>query len=300
MIAHTQSILEEHKDDLAFIIGNGINLYYKNEGISWNDLLLELWEEKSLETTNQIPEGISFTEFYDALEIQNAAITNFSSSLQKAVKTKMEDWQFNPAQNRILKAIKDKDAPLLTTNFDDLIPRSLDLQFFKNKTHSFTDYYPWSRYYGDKELKDPAKGFGVWFPNGMMKYQRSIKLGLSQYMGNVERARELIHQLPGYYDAQGKSPKNWAGAHTWLQIIFNRSLMIFGLGLNENEIFLRWLLIERAKYFRRFPQHTHKGWYLAEKSDDLSHVGRNFFLNSVGIEVITFDSYQQIYEDVWG
>ena len=88
-IKDVQNILHKHHRDIAFVIGNGINRHYNEDNISWTELLLDLWDELSFQTKSKIPKGISFTEFYDALEIQNADKHNFSSVLQKSVKSKM-------------------------------------------------------------------------------------------------------------------------------------------------------------------------------------------------------------------
>jgi hypothetical protein len=87
--------------------------------------------------------------------------------------------------------------------------------------------------------------------------------------------------------------------NTWIDIIFNKSLCIIGLSLDETEVLFRWLLIQRAKFFKRFPKYSHKGWYLM-KSDDSDKVkGKKFFLKPVGIEVIEVDDYPVLYEDIW-
>ena len=279
-IQDINSIFSRHKNDLAFILGNGINLHYNKDNVSWTDLLLDLWDAHSFNTQSVIPSGITLTEFYDILEIQNYARENFSGVLQKDVANRMGKWIPNESQNLILNKIKNLDSPLLTTNFDNLIPSSLGLDFKKFPDTKFTDYYPWSCYFSDKDLTNPTEGFGVWYPNGMLKYHRSIKLGLSQYMGNVERARKLIHKSPENIHFEGKNQNLWDGYKTWLHIVFNKSLFIFGLGLDETEVFIRWLLIERAKYFRNFPQRKHKGWYISIKGENSSKSeGKRFFLN---------------------
>lgn len=299
-IDDVKRVFNRHSNDLAFLIGNGINLHYKNDNLSWKDLLLDLWGEHSFDTQTTIPDGISFTEFYDALEIQNADKDNFSSTLQKEVKGKMVDWMPDNSQNLILERIKQIDAPILTTNFDDLMPKSMELEFRKIEGTRFTDFYPWSCYYSDKDLQYPTEGFGIWYPNGMLNYHRSIKLGLSQYMGNVERARKLIHKEPENIRFEGKNQNFWAGYKTWLHIVFNKSLFIFGLGLDETEVFIRWLLIERAKYFRNFPDRKHKGWFVMKNGENSStNEGKKFFLKSVGFEVIELDEYKAIYEEIW-
>jgi len=299
-VAKVKTIFSRNRNDIAFIFGNGINLYYNKDNVSWNDLLLDLWDEYSFNTKSSIPNGISFTEFYDVLEIQNYESRNFSAILQKNVAEKIEDWQPSKSQNLILNKIKNMDVPLLTTNFDDLIKKSLDLEFYKLEDTRFTDFYPWSCYYGDKELAHPTDGFGVWTINGMVKYHRSIKLGLSQYMGNVERARKLIHKQPENISFEGKNQSYWPGYKTWLHVLFNKSLFICGISLDETEIFIRWLLIERAKYFRKFPDRKQKGWFVIKNgSNNPQDEGKKFFLQSVGFEVIELNDYKTIYEDIW-
>ena len=298
-IQDINSIFSRHKNDLAFILGNGINLHYNKDNVSWTDLLLDLWDAHSFNTQSVIPSGITLTEFYDVLEIQNYARENFSGVLQKDVANRMGEWIPNESQNLILNKIKNLDSPLLTTNFDNLIPSSLGLEFKKLPDTKFTDYYPWSCYFSDKDLTDPTEGFGVWYPNGMIKYHRSIKLGLSQYMGNVERARKLIHKQPENISFEGKNQEFWPGYKTWLHILFNKSLFICGLSLDETEIFIRWLLIERAKYFRKFPDRKHKGWFVSTKNNSSRDEGKKFFLQSVGFEIIELNDYQSTYEEIW-
>ena len=122
-VAKVKSIFLRNKNDIAFIFGNGINLHCNKGNVSWNDLLLDLWDEYSFNTQSSIPNGISFTEFYDVLEIQNYSTNNFSSVLQKNVVEKMKGWSPNKSQNLVLNKIKNMDVPLLTTNFDDLIKK---------------------------------------------------------------------------------------------------------------------------------------------------------------------------------
>jgi hypothetical protein len=78
-------------------------------------------------------------------------------------------------------------------------------------------------------------------------------------MGSVQRARGWIHsgeqRLFG-----GKDRTTWTGRYSWLHVVFNKPLPILGLGLGETEVFLRWLLIERARYFAKFPKRAQKAW----------------------------------------
>ena len=83
-----------------------------------------------------------------------------------------------------------------------------------------------------------------------------------------------------------------------LHIIFNTALFIFGLGLEESEVFLRWLLIERARYFKRFPAREKPGWYVCLREP--RNEGKELFLQKLGFTYVTVDRYEEIYHDLWG
>ena len=75
-----KSIFSRNKTNLAFILGNGINRHYNKNNVSWTDLLLDLWDGHSFGTRSSIPAGITFTEFYDVLEIQNYSQDNIENT----------------------------------------------------------------------------------------------------------------------------------------------------------------------------------------------------------------------------
>ncbi len=316
-----KSIIESNKGDIAFVIGNGINRYCQHSGESgesgesWEDLLLKLWKQHSHSHSEKkmpkIPKGISFTEFYDVLELyaKNPKNTNgekfrkeFQASIQKTIKSELEKWELSKPnkQEVLLNYIKNNlNAPILTTNFDDLMAQSLELgeepRILKghDKKKGFTQFYPWSSYYSNEELEHPNCGFAIWHINGMKHYHRSIKLGLSHYMKNVSHVDDLRKK-----NTEGVPKYNY----TWLKIFFQKPLFIFGLGLEENEIFLRWLLIQRKKYFQS-PIHAEKcGWYVmtpCKDKDKETVEGKKLFLESVGIKVLKVKDYDAIYKTPW-
>ncbi len=295
-ISEIKQIIKSNQDDIAFVIGNGINRYPNNpNALSWDDLLIQLWDKVSLQTLTKRPNGISLTEFYDILELENTLETN----LQKEVTKLMSDWTPLSHHQLIIDKIRAIDAPILTTNFEETFAKTFDYKQLKIPESKFTDFYPWTTYHGNKQLHHPTAGFGVWYINGMIHYHRSIRLGLGHYMGSVERARNFIHKGNEERLFSDKSIVHWKGYNTWLQIIFNKSLFIFGLGLEENETFLRWLLIERIKYFKRFPNRRHKGWYLQKRSNNGTDAGKKFFLERIGFEVIEVGDYSDLYEHIW-
>ena len=296
-IKQVKQIIRKNIDDISFVVGNGINRYgLQDENSSWDQLLLELWRKVVGEYKNNVPIGISLTEFYDILELNN---TNNGSTinLQKEFCDLMGNWNFEQHHVLFLDFAKHAHAPILTTNFDNIFQKAGQLELYRTSRKGFTDFYPWDSYYGLSKLEYPTSGFGVWHINGMQRYFRSIRLGLTHYMGSVERARSMIHKGNEERLFTGKNVHKWKGAKTWLHVVFNKSIFIFGLGLDENEVFLRWLLIERAKYFRKFPERKKQGWYIAKK--DITSHGKKLFLEQVGIDVIELPTYDDIYKHLW-
>ncbi|MAU15919.1 MAG: hypothetical protein CMH46_10325 [Muricauda sp.] len=294
--AQIKKIIEQNKNDIAFVIGNGINRYPNNpNAISWDDLLIELWDKVSFQTLTRRPNGISLTEFYDILELENTQAIN----LQKEVSNVMDSWIPLDHHFQIVDQIRYLNAPILTTNFEETFAKTFQYELLRTDHDGFTDFYPWTTYHGFDQMELPTDGFGIWYINGMIHYHRSIRLGLSHYMGSVERARNFLHKGNEERLFSGKNVSNWKGHKTWLHIVFNKSLFVFGLGLEENETFLRWLLIERIKYFKRFPSRKHKGWYINKRSNNGTDSGKKFFLERVGFEVIDVDDYTDIYQAIW-
>lgn len=191
--------------------------------------------------------------------------------------------------------IQELNAPILTTNFDTYLSQGIGCKRFilnlDTQSYKFTDFYPWNVYYSPQRLDNILDNFGIWHINGTTDYPRSIRLGLSDYMGCVERARRMIqgNNLNEYFARNQQ--KKWIGNNTWLHIIFNKNLFIFGLGLNENEVFLRWLLIQREKYSRLYNCNL-KGWYIDKKIS----AGKELFLKSLGFEIIKVSKdYHELY-----
>ncbi|MBQ8221316.1 MAG: hypothetical protein IJZ31_08970 [Bacteroidaceae bacterium] len=300
-----KKIFQENRDNIAFVIGNGIHSQYKDCSISWEQLLKDLWNDYVGEKRN-IPNGTSFTEFYDILELNrfwgsHGVIPQDSEQLilqRSSVKQNVAN-KF-PAKDKYslqkcIAGVKRLNAPILTTNFDTYISDSVGATPHKLKPienqYKFTDFYPWNVYYSNDIINNPLNGFAVWHINGTREYPRSIRLGLSDYMGSVERARKMIqgNGLEDYF--YGKNQSYWVGYNTWLHIIFNKSLFIFGLGLEENEVFLRWLLIQRTKYCKMY-QKSHKGWYVGKNIKP----GKRFFLEQLGFIVIDIPDYKTLYQ----
>ncbi len=205
----------------------------------------------------------------------------------------MRGWAPHEHHKRIVSWAEQAGCPLLTTNFEKVLGEAGGCKLLHTHRDGFTDFYPWETYYGNAQFNDPCAGFGIWHINGMERYRRSIRLGLSHYMGSVQRARGWMHRGREKRLFSGKNVRDWYGARTWLDVVFHKPLLIFGLGLEENEVFLRWLLIERARYFRKFRDRRKAAWYV--HTDETDGSGKLFFLEGVGVKPIRARSYDELY-----
>lgn len=284
-----------NSENPCFLIGNGINRYNqkKSEGdVSWEGLLLNIYNNLSLEKRNFIPEGISLPEFYDIIDLVKEG--KVKTSLQKEFADKL-DWKPKPHHLKIITKIKERDAQILTTNFDFVLQKAANANMFRYRIDGLrllSDFYPWDSYFSDFEKKDPFNSFSIWHIQGQKNYHRSIKLGLNQYLLMVERVKRY---LPINSRDENENPYQ-----TWLRLFFEKDLIIMGLGLQEQEIFIRWLLLQRAKYFKKRPELRRKGFYINHEKSDKRNVGKKFFMKSVGIDYVDFiEDYIGFYEGFW-
>ena len=85
-----------------------------------------------------------------------------------------------------------------------------------------------------------------------------------------------------------------------MHVFFHKPLLVFGLRLGSDEVFLRWLLIERARYFAKHPERRKKGWYVCPAHDKDWSEGKDMFLRSVGLEPVKVEEWGHMFDDeVW-
>lgn len=285
-------ILQRNSHDVALVIGNGIHRHGPAGVNSWDGLLLDLAHDHGLDF-QKLPKGATATEFFDVIDLKARAS---SGELAGVFCEEMNSWHPQVHHRRIVDWAVRHDVPVLTTNFDEVLSNAANAKLMRPNAQGFTYWYPWDSRFAHVLHDDPCNGFGVWHINGLARYKRSVRLGLTHYIGSAQRAREWLHR-GGNRLFEAKDKKNWPGRRTWLHLIFNKPLLIFGLGLREDEVFLRWLLIERERYFVKFAGRRRAGWYVFKHDpDDDTEAGRVFFLNGIGIRCIRVDSYSEIYD----
>lgn len=212
----------------------------------------------------------------------------------------MSIWSFSDKHYRLTHFAQKYDIPILTTNYDDLLAKSINARFFNFSKNTIDETLPISCCYTTQSIPDINK-FAIWHLNGMLTYPKSILIGLSHYMRNLEKIRKLV--IPtNYFNAElfeNLIFANNAIKNTWINLIFTKELYIFGLSLETNEVLLRWLLLERAKLFSLY-QDKYKGcWYILTKKDSQKlTTGKKYFLESIGCKIVIMEDYDAMYNAI--
>jgi hypothetical protein len=265
----------------AILLGNGINNLEKTF-LDWKSLLYKIGGS-SLNF-----DGLTYNEMYDFLEIHNGQEKKMKLKVVKELKSPTKSKL--QAHANFVDLAKRHLCPVLTTNFDLALETSKDLSFNIINIKGFTRFYPWEKYASNYILQDPLDDFGIWHIHGVTLHVDSIRLGLTDYMGSVEKARRWIHKGNDRL-FKGQDLAYCRGRHTWLHIWFNMPLIIVGLKLESQEVFIRWLLIERERYFRKFEDRRKKTVFLSIGNDTLI----NNFLSNLNIEHKITNQYKDLY-----
>lgn len=312
--------LKPNINQTAFFFGNGLNNYCKTTN-SWNQLLIEL-ANKHINNTDDYEKilkdnSVSYPEFFDLIQLaSNARDETFDyKSIKRNIKQGFEKWKAQKNHAEWTELFIRLNRPVLTTNYDYLLEFSNESikSFMRSKQYNkklfrpcrfkgkemkagFTPFYPWHSYYSNQVLKNANNEFAIWHIHGFYEYASSIRLGLSDYMGMVEKARRWLNKSKGSPFTKGKEANNWVGNNSWLDVFLNNNLLIVGLSLDVQETALRWLLIEREKLYRRNRDARKKTWFVINKQHDKLEQGKRLFLQQLNIELIEAENSKQIYE----
>lgn len=311
-LAELEDILNEHSETLTLIVGNGVNLSNQDAGNeTWKALLERIGRERGfLDPGQGLHETRSLVELSDLMQLHaddaDKADDDDGSkeSVQSEFCNRLENWTHGPGHECITNWARKHDVPVLTTNFDETLSDACGAELVHAKRDTsgarFSRYYPWSSRFEvrDQPIKRPRNSFAIWHVNGMRKYVDSVRLGLSHYMGSVQQARTWLHRGDDRLFADEKAIDRWKGRNTWLDAFFANDLLIFGLGLGRDEVFLRWLLIERARYCQEFGIQDRDGWYVRVEGEN--DPDRDFLLEHVGVQIVEVASHGEIYSPkVW-
>jgi hypothetical protein len=209
----------------------------------------------------------------------------------------LDGFQPNTAHRAVVGFSERNAMPLMTTNFDHALEKVSFCTHFASQKES-TPYYRWRTYHAPARLPLPMNAFGIWHVHGSIRVPSSLRLGLNDYAGAIQRVRP--HLTPFFnWVSNGKNgtPPDHAKnlLNTWIEIFLTRHPIIVGLNLTPYEMLLRWLLIQRATVHSKAGPNACKGIYIRPKTDK-ERVGMNEFLKFCGIEIIDVEDYDGCYD----
>lgn len=264
-------ILTQERANLALLLGNGINLGSGGSGgISWNQLMEELikWAAENSpepaatetrlkrllergtggETAASLPEIFDIIEATGAIKLGEPGQKFDKLDLQSRIAQTLKGMKPGDPHQAVTRWASQSQVPILTTNYDHCFQDALDSVGCKRRRFGdgkpLSDFYPWDRYYALKKIADPAKAFAVWHIHGDQDLKRSIRAGLDQYMGMVERLRKLKRPVAEeIFLGPNENRSRAFYAAPWLRIFLGNKLWIQSLGLRAAEVSIRWLLV---------------------------------------------------------
>lgn len=324
-----RQLLSREKNELALLVGNGVNLASADEaGISWDGLMESLINAAVINSENadatraklrrlldRGADGLtpaSLPEVFDIIDAHCSTKAEGKSnrpgqSLQELIAGMLQAMRPGSNHRAIVKWAARSGVPILTTNYDHCLQDTVGCKQYRfGGGRPKSDYYPWDRYYSVNQVADPACEFAIWHIHGDRDLKRSIRAGLDQYMGMAQRLRKLKHPVAKetlVNPQPDQEPLPAYHAAPWLRVFLGRKLWIHGLGLRAAEVSLRWLLIERYRYWRRYrPKLTGPtGWYVHGPVKVVGPLDpqRRIFFESVGLQVIEIRKTSNIFAGLY-
>lgn len=303
---HLSPYTKEYKNSLSGFSVDKIIKIAENISTKLPDKTQYRYISKSFQDNHNTLKSIAERDFglknehtFDIINQVVRAITDkhilfeLSEPIKKKITLKMREYKPVERVKQIVNYIQKINAPILTTNYDTVLSKAIDINDNDILSLENDKINNWSSYYGE-QLESPLSGFGIWHIHGFHTYHKSISIGATDYMKNVQTALNL---LPQNSTIANLNEKDWIGYNTWLSIIFNKSLFMFGLKLDNDETFIRWLLIIRYKYMIN-SGNLKKAWYIINDSETMP-CAKRYFLESVGFEIVKISNWDILYEKLW-
>ncbi len=314
-------VLTKEHANLTLLIGNGINLAQGGGGgISWQELIQQLikaafqTKSKAYQRLTHLLPGVdgrkpaSYPEIFDiiAAAMGNSATPGFN--LQKHIAELLKNMKPGPPHQALMGWAQHNQVPVLTTNYDHCLQDALPQRSMKRRRfgrgNALSDYYPWDRYYAPAAIQDPLSDFALWHLHGDRDYWRSLRVGLDQYMGTVQRLRDMTQQIAKHiYNRAAHQPLSFEKAR-WLPAFMSRKLWIQGLGLGIDEVSIRWLLIQRYRFWRALhdKDENASGWYVHGPTEKIGNLDdqRRIFFENVGLQVLEISKAEEVYCGLFG
>lgn len=298
----------------------------KRRFLSWSAVLKKLCDKRQICLDPEKPFDLSYPEIASLLNLRTLDRKPASKTSPRRLKRDMRMeisgcYHILTGQDTLheqfLGFMKKNNIPVITTNFDMLFAEKLyehkvgtgDPALFKPNAKQF-----WNYCYNENEGKHDAPvidcrelvdNYAVWYMHGNQKHPSSIVIGLEDYVNSISLAKSMISaesdKEKSRFGLYGAKDDLWIGRNTWLHLFFHRDLVFLGLSLDSQELFLRWLLVQRANYQStmkiKHKRTLRKAWYVHDDYCKLnSSTPKGVFLTACGVELVPNDNHKVIYD----
>lgn len=298
-----KSLIE--RGDGIFLIGNGINLA-TGKCKSWKELLKDIInafyvDDQMLMTIldNDI-QGITYPEIASVIENSQNLMQKYERKLkQEIIRATKCDLRGEKACNNLLEYTRRHNSKILTTNYDLNIEDYLWTSGFRkeekkttiNSSKKKVNYkYSWGITSCEPNCNHSVE---ICHIHGRATESLKILLSLKDYLNASNYAEDLLK------NALLNVSENQKYTGIWLEDFVKKPLIITGLALEPQEIFLRSLLLLREKYIRANNLLVDTSFYLdlESKGNDSKYIGRKLFLDLLGIKTFELDNIY--YNSIW-
>ena len=180
-----------------------------------------------------IPDMFPFTEVFDIIMMKGKTK---EKKLKESFISSLNGIKSTSVHKRIIDICNKKSADIMTTNFDLSLESTYN---YKEKSDiplkkGFTHRYPWQRNYSSNE--NDISSIKIWHIQGDAHYKMSVRLTVKDYIYSYNH----FHK----YDPLNKKSQ-FGKSYTWVEPFFEKKLVIVGIGMEEQELFLRQLLYKK-------------------------------------------------------
>ena len=308
----------------CFLLGNGISRYM-NPAPSWTELLARLMNQvglasednvKCLEKLDEGKSEMNAPEFYTTFLLAKGERMS-----RDHLKTQLKSVLGSQRKCEMLNYIQNQKLQVLTINFDFGIDQALGVMpsgarnpFSTTAGRTDSKRYPFYQYVAktkktgmalegtgkeaEKGKKSVTDECAVWHIHGNVYNAKTILLGFEDYVQAIVYVREKLLKSatdPAKYAQIGE--KDCVANNTWLKLFFMHPLVIAGCGLASEELFLRWLLLRRCRYYLGIEQPP--VYYLVtlpKEGREQEYAHKKAYFQAMGIQFVEFADYAALYD----
>jgi hypothetical protein len=252
------------------LVGNGPN--YFSQGVTWKDVIRSTARIAHIE--NEVERLIE-----QPLPIVYERIASEFPTKEREARAKFVEQLKELKPNEIHESLMNlKWRTVLTTNYDHSLEAKSGGKFHSSNLEGESTYSVFRR--------KCSADHDVWHIHGDTDGPRTLRLGLHEYAGYMQKLRGYLTTRSGSRFAFGKALEDIElHRHSWADLFLRDDVHIVGLGLGYEEFLLWWLIgfKQRLKYVKNIRCGQTTYYLQGEITQEIS--GRLDLLSGLGVQI---------------